>query len=197
MAIQIICDTFLVYFRPPPPFVIWWHWRGPSSSCGKWHFGREILNFQILQKLAFYLKKSWKNFKKIWHSGQPPPSRLWQPPPPFTPKVSISSTFYIQFFLHKSSFSCYVLALSKNLNGKFAHVTLMKLTAGVSREWPQKPCRAFELSNEHYYRQLCRFQAQKVFSKWRNHLIFAFFAFLDFLLHRVFFFLDFPKEKNC
>ncbi len=40
--------------------------------------------------------------------------------------------FYVQIFLYKRYFSSYVLALSENLHKEFAHLMLMKLTAGVN-----------------------------------------------------------------
>ncbi len=55
--------------------------------------------------------------------------RMWKDQP------SISSTFYVQIFGTNdvsAAFSSYVLALSKNLYEKCAHMTLMKFTIGRS-----------------------------------------------------------------
>jgi len=67
-AIQIIREKFLAYFRPPPPYVIWWHLPGVT-----WQFSF-IRKHSFLK--TFVLKFSSKMDKKLhetfWLTPRPP-----------------------------------------------------------------------------------------------------------------------------
>ncbi len=68
-AIQIISDTFLAYFRPPPPCVIWWH------RCGRGGRGKLFLTFKGLKCLQ-KLYKSQKMSRDIFENTPLGPSPL-------------------------------------------------------------------------------------------------------------------------